>query len=180
MEQQCGAARGRPRGDTRLLQVSLLHSMAFNSNVSRDCYIFCCVARSTHSLLEILRVMQILLEEKQKACPNCWGVCARYSCSNAQDVDTRKLCASFSFINTGIAFNRSTYEQIRASTFESFPDGWDWSLFHLVQTGQIGGMMLGPAVSRLENLGKEGATVNSGTFLMSPRYAHVLSASPGG
>ena len=124
--------------------------------------------------------MQILLEEKQKTCPTCWGVCARYSCGNAQDVDTRKLCASFSFINTGIAFNRSTYEQIRASTFESFPDGWDWSLFHLVQTGQIGGMMLGPAVSRLENLGKEGATVNYGTFMMSPEYAHVFSASPAG
>lgn len=115
--------------------------------------------------------MQILLEEKQSTCPGCWGVCARYSCSNPHDADARKLCASFSFINTGIAFNRVTYEQIRASDFESFPDGWDWSLFHLVQTGQMGGMMLGPAVSRLENVGKEGATVNYGTSLTCPRHS---------
>jgi len=106
--------------------------------------------------------MQTLLDEKRRSCSNCWAVCTRYGCSDPHDTDTRKLCASFSVINTGIAFDRATYEQIKASDFDTFPDGWDWSLFHLVQTGQMKGRMLGPAVSRLENVGTEGATVNFG------------------
>ena len=37
----------------------------------------------------------------------------------------------------------------KKSDFEAFGDGWDWSLFHLAQTGQMSDMMLGPAVSRV-------------------------------
>ena len=36
-----------------------------------------------------------------------------------------------------------------------FADGWDWSLFHLAQTGQMADMMLGPAVARIRNVGVE-------------------------
>lgn len=114
------------------------------------------------------RVMQKLIEEKARSCPTCWGVCARYGCSNPHDTDTKKLCASFSVINTGIIFNRTTYNSIKASDFECFPDGWDWSLFHMAQTGQMVGMMLGPAVSRLQNVGTEGATVTQNGKLSHP------------
>jgi hypothetical protein len=49
-------------------------------------------------------------------------------------------------VNTGLAFDRGVRERVLASDFAAFPDGWDWSLFHLAQTGQIPDCQLGPAV----------------------------------
>ena len=51
-------------------------------------------------------------------------------------------------MNTGLAFDRGVRERVLASDFAAFPDGWDWALFHLAQTGQIPDCQLGPAVRR--------------------------------
>jgi hypothetical protein len=108
---------------------------------------------------DYLLVLARLVELQRTECAGCWGVTVRWACMHDDDKDARKLCRSHSVINTGIAFDRSTYEAIKASDFEAFNDGWDWSLFHLSQTGQMRDMMLGPAVSRISNIGRLGATV---------------------
>jgi hypothetical protein len=112
---------------------------------------------------DYLEVLPRLIELHRSACAACWGVTVRWGCMRDDDSDERKVCRSHSVINTGIAFARSTYEAIRASDFDDFGDGWDWSLFHLAQTGQLGAgdMMLGPAVSRIRNIGRRGATVTA-------------------
>ena len=111
---------------------------------------------------DYLTVLTRLVRMQEQHCPACWGVTVRWGCMHDNDADVRKVCRSHSVINTGIAFSRDTYDAIKASDFEQFADGWDWALFHLAQTGQIGGrdMMLGPAVSRISNIGREGATVS--------------------
>ena len=38
------------------------------------------------------------------------------------------------FVNTGLAFNASVYRSIKSSDFDQFRDGWDWSVYHLIQT----------------------------------------------
>jgi hypothetical protein len=108
---------------------------------------------------DYLQVLTRLIQLRRGNCSACWGVTVRWACMHDDDKDVRKVCRSHSVINTGIAFDRSTYEAIKASDFEAFSDGWDWSLFHLAQTGQMGDMMLGPAVSRIANIGRLGATV---------------------
>ena len=112
---------------------------------------------------DYLTVLTRLVRMQDHHCPACWGVTVRWGCMHDNDADVRKVCRSHSVINTGIAFSRDTYDAIKASDFENFADGWDWALFHLAQTGQIGGrdMMLGPAVSRVSNIGREGATVSA-------------------
>jgi len=111
---------------------------------------------------DYLMLLTELIHRQERECKGCWGVTVRWACMRDDDPDIRKLCRSHSVINTGIAFARSTYEAIKASDFESFSDGWDWSLFHLAQTGQMPDMMLGPAVSRITNIGRLGATVVEG------------------
>ncbi len=108
---------------------------------------------------DYLLVLTRLVELQKTECPRCWGVTVRWACMHDDDTDARKLCRSHSVINTGIAFDRSTYDAIKKSDFEAFNDGWDWSLFHLAQTGQMPDMMLGPALSRISNIGRLGATV---------------------
>lgn len=75
-------------------------------------------------------------------------------------------CRHNKFVNTGLAFNRSVFEAIRASDFLVFRDGWDWSLFHLIQTRQMLNCqpdcqprMLSPQVSRINNIGTTGVTM---------------------
>mmetsp|Transcript_41434 Transcript_41434/g.84710 ORF Transcript_41434/g.84710 Transcript_41434/m.84710 type:complete len:1046 (-) Transcript_41434:18-3155(-) len=109
---------------------------------------------------DYLELLAHLIDLQRKECSYCWGVTVRWACTQVQDTDTKKICKSHHIINTGIAFNRDTFEQIKESDFERFPDGWDWSLFHLAQTGQMNDMMLGPAVSRIRNIGTEGVTVS--------------------
>ena len=111
---------------------------------------------------DYLKVLTELISLRERECKGCWGVTVRWACMHDNDQDHTKLCRSHSVINTGIAFDRSTYEAIKSSDFASFGDGWDWSLFHLAQTGQMPDMMLGPAVSRISNIGKLGATVTEG------------------
>ena len=112
---------------------------------------------------DYLEVLSRLIQLQHSECAACWGVTVRWACMRDDDADDRKVCRSHAVINTGIAFARSTYEAIRASDFDDFGDGWDWSLFHLAQTGQLGAgdMMLGPAVSRIRNVGRRGATVTA-------------------
>uniref|UniRef100_A0A7S0HPS4 Alpha-1,6-mannosyl-glycoprotein 2-beta-N-acetylglucosaminyltransferase n=1 Tax=Hanusia phi TaxID=3032 RepID=A0A7S0HPS4_9CRYP len=109
---------------------------------------------------DYVEMMSLLISMQKTFCPQCWGVCVRHGCASERDVDTFKICRTRSVINTGISFNRSTFNAIRLSDFEHFLDGWDWSLFHLAQTGQIPDMMLAPAISRVRNIGRRGSTVN--------------------
>jgi len=108
---------------------------------------------------DYLDLLSHLVYLKQHHCPRCWGVTLRWACMHSDDEDGTKVCRSHSVINTGIAFNRSTYLAIKNSNFDLFADGWDWSLFHLAQTGQMPPMMIGPALSRVRNVGREGVTV---------------------
>ena len=108
---------------------------------------------------DYLEVTMLLLDLKARECPQCWAVGVKYGCRDMNDREVYKVCRSHAVMNTGIAFNRSTYEKIKRSDFMGFADGWDWSLFHLAQTGQMADMMLAPAVSRIRNIGMKGATV---------------------
>mmetsp|Transcript_28261 Transcript_28261/g.91502 ORF Transcript_28261/g.91502 Transcript_28261/m.91502 type:complete len:969 (-) Transcript_28261:184-3090(-) len=133
---------------------------------------------------DYLLLLDHLLVLKREACPRCWGVTVRWACmpgdAGVTEQDAWKLCRSHTFINTGIAFNRTTYLHIKRSDFDFFPDGWDWSLFHLAQTGQMPDMILGPAVSRLSNVGHEGVTVEQGdddVLLKQLDYAVVSHTS---
>lgn len=110
---------------------------------------------------DYFELMDHLISVKKTRCHQCWGITMRWACRHVEDTDRKKICRSHHVINTGIIFNRTTYDLIRQSDFMTFPDGWDWSLFHLAQTGQIPDMMIGPAVSRISNIGTEGATVTA-------------------
>eukprot|EP00961_Rhodomonas_salina_P158754 2137034-Rhodomonas_salina.6 len=108
---------------------------------------------------DYLEVISLLIDLKARSCPRCWAVCVKYGCRDMSDTEAYKVCRTHSVMNTGIAFNRSLYAAIKSSDFASFADGWDWTLFHLAQTGQMADMMLAPAVSRIRNIGVKGATV---------------------
>ena len=65
--------------------------------------------------------------------------------------------------------NRSVYRIIKRSDWLDFADGWDWTLFHLAQTGQMPDGMLAPAMSRMRNIGVAGATVDAARLPSSAR-----------
>mmetsp|Transcript_9399 Transcript_9399/g.31447 ORF Transcript_9399/g.31447 Transcript_9399/m.31447 type:complete len:1072 (-) Transcript_9399:53-3268(-) len=109
---------------------------------------------------DYVELMRLLIAMQQNACPQCWGVCVRHGCASERERDLYKICRTRAVINTGISFNRSIYNLITQSDFLHFLDGWDWSIFHLAQTGQIPDMMLAPAISRVRNIGRKGSTVN--------------------
>jgi hypothetical protein len=105
-------------------------------------------------------------------CEGCWGVYLKFGCREEnQETDIHKACRVKWFVNTGLAFNRSIYGRIARSDFDSFRDGWDWSIYHLIQTQQLLPCqtsserciphMVAPAVSRIANIGREGVTVHS-------------------
>ena len=102
-------------------------------------------------------------------CEGCWGVYLKFGCmEEGKETDIHKACRVKWFVNTGLAFNRSIYEAIAASDFDSFRDGWDWSIYHLIQTQQLLACqsatheprciphMVAPAVSRIANIGAAG------------------------
>eukprot|EP00802_Teleaulax_amphioxeia_P007425 Tamp_07431.p3 GENE.Tamp_07431~~Tamp_07431.p3 ORF type:complete len:150 (+),score=30.61 Tamp_07431:68-517(+) len=88
----------------------------------------------------------------------------------SKESDVHKACRVKWFVNTGLAFNRSIYAAIVRSDFDAFRDGWDWSMYHLIQTQQLLPCqttaerciphMVAPAVSRIANIGTEGVTVH--------------------
>ena len=73
---------------------------------------------------------------------NCWAVSMGGSppCPDLSlDILGRwsLSCSHTKILNTGVALNRSVFEAIRVSDFLVFQDGWDWSLYHVVQTRQM-------------------------------------------
>ena len=68
-------------------------------------------------------------------CSNCWGVGLRFGCSEPNASDATGVCEADGFVNTGYAFNRSVFDKIHHNQdlFWSFSEGWDYSLFHLIQ-----------------------------------------------
>mmetsp|Transcript_11242 Transcript_11242/g.17800 ORF Transcript_11242/g.17800 Transcript_11242/m.17800 type:complete len:147 (-) Transcript_11242:130-570(-) len=87
------------------------------------------------------------------------------------ETDIHKACRVKWFVNTGLAFNRTIYEAIAQSDFDSFRDGWDWSIYHLIQTQQLLKCqshdasciphMVAPAMSRIANIGTAGGVTVS-------------------
>ena len=72
------------------------------------------------------------------ACEGCWGVYLKFGCmEESKESDVHKACRVKWFVNTGLAFNRSIYAAIVRSDFDAFRDGWDWSMYHLIQTQQL-------------------------------------------
>jgi len=133
-------------------------------------------------ILVTLRGLLAIKNRGEGACAGdagCWGAYMKFGCQGeGKETDIYKACRVKWFVNTGVAFNRSVFEAIEASDFESFRDGWDWSMYHLIQTrqllpcqqgdGQIDGQtssactphMLAPAVARISNIGEDGVTVH--------------------
>ena len=104
------------------------------------------------------------------SCHGCWGVYLKFGCMEEnKESDVHKACRVKWFVNTGLAFNRSVYVAIARSDFDEFRDGWDWSIYHLIQTQQLlpcqphcTPHMVAPAVSRIANIGSSGGvTVHS-------------------
>ena len=102
---------------------------------------------------------------------SCFSVTMRYACGGdgavGSDADLGALCFSKSFVNTAVAFNRSVAASLLRSDFAGFRDGWDWSVYHLIQTAQLlpcqpacTPRQLAPFVSRVRNVGRHGVTVN--------------------
>ena len=74
-------------------------------------------------------------------CAGCWAVAMGGSSpcrpsSSAQEAWTL-TCRHTQFVNTGLVFNRSIFHSVVASDFLAFRDGWDWSLYHVIQTQQM-------------------------------------------
>lgn len=90
-----------------------------------------------------------------------------------------RACSFDGFINTAYAFNRSVYDKLKEhqEDFWAFRDGWDWSLFHLMQMRGFPHRQLAPAVSRVRNIGDEGATVTKDSALKYLAYGS-LDTSP--
>ena len=126
---------------------------------------------------DYLQVMEVLVALKASVCPQCWAVCAKYGCREPSASKVLHICRSSAVINSGIALNRSIYRIIKRSDWLDFADGWDWTLFHLAQTGQMPDGMLAPAVSRMRNIGLEGATVNSARLPSSARQLDFPATS---
>ena len=72
-------------------------------------------------------------------CSSCWGVGLRFGCARPEPSDDTGVCMAEGFVNTGYAFNRSFFQTLdaHADDFWAFPDGWDFSIFHLIQMGFI-------------------------------------------
>jgi hypothetical protein len=68
-------------------------------------------------------------------CSRCWGVGLRFGCSKPDASDATGVCLSEGFVNTGYAFNRSFFDILHkhADDFWAFSEGWDYSIFHLIQ-----------------------------------------------
>jgi len=123
--------------------------------------------RPTPDLLLTLAAL-VRLKNNGVSCPACWGVFLKWGCMRAdKELDVHKACRVKTFTNTGVAFNRSILAQIEQSTFDDFRDGWDWSMYHIIQTQQLLPCqpdcvphMVAPAVSRIANIGTHGVTVS--------------------
>jgi len=115
---------------------------------------------------DALLTLQALLKIRDR-CDGCWGVYLKFGCEREEkEEDERKACRVKWFVNTGLAFNRSVFHSILNSDFLDFRDGWDWSIYHLIQTRQLlpcqpscTPHMVAPAVSRISNIGRSGVTV---------------------
>lgn len=93
---------------------------------------------------DIFVTLDFLLSVKNDSpdgiCANCWAVAmgAVSPCSLSSLHKPWSLsCVHRQFVNTGLVFNRSIFHAIIASDFLAFRDGWDWSLFHVLQTRQM-------------------------------------------
>jgi len=66
--------------------------------------------------------------------------------------------------NAGYAFPRESWQRIRKSEaeFNSFHDGWDVTLLHMMQTGLLPALMLLPRLSRMRNIGVVGVSNPAG------------------
>lgn len=115
---------------------------------------------------DALLTLQALLKIRDR-CDGCWGVYLKFGCEREEkEEDEKKACRVKWFVNTGLAFNRSVFHSILNSDFLDFRDGWDWSIYHLIQTRQLlpcqpscTPHMVAPAVSRISNIGRSGVTV---------------------
>jgi len=109
---------------------------------------------------DYLTALEALLRLQAAECPGCWGVSARYGCGGREARELHRACRSRAVVNTGMAFGRATFEAMERGGFEDLSNGWDWTLFRLMQTGQLPDGMLAPALSRVRNVGRSGATVS--------------------
>jgi len=138
---------------------------------------------------DIFVTLDFLLSVKNDSpdgiCANCWAVAmgAVSPCSLSSLHKPWSLsCVHRQFVNTGLVFNRSIFHAIIASDFLAFRDGWDWSLFHVLQTRQMLSCqpdchpaVLSPHVSRIRNIGKDGVTMRSNDpdLLKLLNYSHI-------
>ena len=110
----------------------------------------------------------IRLKNDGEFCAACWGVHLKWGCEQKdKEHDINMACRVKWFRNTGLSFNRTIFARIEISTFEEFRDGWDYSLYHIIQTQQLLPCqplcvphMVAPAVARIANIGRHGATVD--------------------
>jgi hypothetical protein len=56
-----------------------------------------------------------------------------YIHAQEQETDIHKACRVKWFVNTGVMFNASIHAAVKRSDFSTFRDGWDWSIYHLIQ-----------------------------------------------
>lgn len=79
--------------------------------------------------------MRLLAIKNSDECDGCWGVYSKFGCERQkEETDINKVCRVKWFVNTGLAFNASIHRAIEKSDFDEFRDGWDWSIYHLIQT----------------------------------------------
>lgn len=122
--------------------------------------------RPTPDLMLTLPAL-IRLKNDGDKCTACWAIFLKWGCMREdQEEDINKACRVKWFTNTGVAFNRTIFNQIEKSTFDEFRDGWDWSMYHIIQTQQLLPCqpdcvphMVAPAVARISNIGTHGVTV---------------------
>ena len=74
---------------------------------------------------------------KGGGCSSCWGVSLRFGCSEPDASDATGVCLADGFVNTGYAFNRSLFDTLQRhnDSFWAFSEGWDFTIFHLIQVG---------------------------------------------
>jgi hypothetical protein len=60
--------------------------------------------------------------------------------------------------------------------FSAFEDGWDWSFWHMQQTGALPPSFLAPALSRLRNYGEQGITLQRAAYAASGLATTPVSA----
>ena len=68
----------------------------------------------------------------------------------------------YGVMNMGYGFSRKIFERLNTSVVQSaffaFEDGWDYSLFHLMQKRLIPRVQLLPRLSRVRHIGRHGIT----------------------